>query len=874
MVYPTHRQVSPAVNASGGFDGSFFAIDQQTGQLSWKQAPDYEHPLDPPFPGSPTAVDELYDVQVRATDAAGNFTDRLLTFRVTNVNDNAPVFSSAAAASLSENAAGTVYDADATDADNLGPLTYSLGGSDAARFDIDAATGVVSFKQSPNFEAPQDANANNVYDIVVTASDGTLSTSRTVAITVTNVNDNAPVVTSAAAASVAENSTGPAYQIQANDADNIGTLSYSLGGTDAGRFTINAAGAVSFISPPNFEAPTDAGGNNVYDIVVTASDGTLSTSKAVAITVTDVAEGTTITGTPGNNILNGTPGDDVINGLAGNDTLNGLAGNDRLIGGTGTDVLDGGTGADVMQGGAGADTYVVDDAGDVVDEGAAGSGGTDLVQSSISFSLAASGVLLGDVENLTLTGAQGVNGTGNALNNVITGNGADNILEGQAGNDTLVGNGGDDQLFGGIGNDTMRGGAGDDVYYVDSTADQVDEQGGSGIDQVVASVGYSLSSTRVTGNVENLVLAGIANIDATGNALDNFLGGNAGDNTLDGRAGADTMSGGAGNDTYIVDNVNDVVIESVDGSGGIDTVRAALTYTLSNSATQGGVENLVLTGAANIDGTGNDLNNAITGNNGNNVLGGGGGNDVLDGGRGADTLLGGAGDDTLNGGAGADNLDGGTGADVMSGGDGSDLYIVDNAGDSVREAAGEGTDTVQTALATFTLSDNVENLVFTGTGGFTGIGNALNNTITGGTGADNLSGGSGNDVLFGGAGSDVLVGGAGADQFMFNTTLNAAGVDTITDFVTRAANSGVHDRIVLNNGAGMFTGLVDGTLANAAFAVANGGLAQDASDRIVYDPTNGWLTYDSNGNAAGGDPVHFATLDPHLDLRAADFLVV
>ncbi|RFB93271.1 hypothetical protein B5K08_13385 [Rhizobium leguminosarum bv. trifolii] len=814
------------------------------------------------------------------TGSGGPLTDSVSIQFLPVATNHAPVITSnggadSASINLAENTLAIATIA-ATDPDSGQTLIYAIaGGDDAARFTIDAATGALSFVSAPNYEVPADADGNNNYAVVVSVSDGFLIDSQSIAVRVTNANDNAPVFASGTTAAFAENGTGAAYDADATDADNLLAITYSVGGADAGRFNIDSAtGIVTFKTAPDFETPGDAGGNNVYDIVVTASDGTLSANRAVAITVTDVAEGTTITGTPGNNTLNGTSGDDVINGLAGNDTLNGLAGNDRLIGGTGTDVLDGGTGADVMQGGAGADTYVVDNAGDVVDEGAAGSGGTDLVQSSINFSLVASAVLLGDVENLTLTGGQGVNGTGNALANVITGNSGDNILEGLAGNDTLVGNGGDDQLFGGTGNDMMRGGAGNDVYYVDSTADQADEQGGSGTDQVVSSVGYSLSSGRVTGTVENLVLAGIANIDATGNALDNLLGGNVGDNTLDGRAGADTMSGGAGNDTYIVDNVNDVIIEGVDGSGGIDTVRASLAYTLSNSATQGGVENLVLTGSGNIDGTGNDLDNSITGNNGNNVLGGGGGNDILDGGRGSDTLLGGAGDDTLNGGAGADSLDGGTGSDLMSGGDGNDLYVVDNSGDSVREAAGEGTDTVQTALATFTLSDNVENLVFTGTGGFNGTGNASNNTITGGAGADNLSGGGGNDMLFGGAGNDVLVGGAGADQFMFNTALNAAGVDSITDFITRAANSGVHDRIVLSNAAGMFTALADGTLTTAAFAVANGGLAQDASDRIIYDPTNGWLTYDSNGNAAGGDRIHFATLDPGQDVRAADFLVI
>ncbi|WP_133254897.1 cadherin repeat domain-containing protein, partial [Mesorhizobium delmotii] len=89
-----------------------------------------------------------------------------------------------------------VYDANADDADNLGTLTYTLSGADSALFDIDASTGVVTFKNAPDFESPLDQGANNVYDITVTASDGTLSTGQAVAITVTNQNDNAPVFSS------------------------------------------------------------------------------------------------------------------------------------------------------------------------------------------------------------------------------------------------------------------------------------------------------------------------------------------------------------------------------------------------------------------------------------------------------------------------------------------------------------------------------------------------------------------------------------------------------------------------------------------------------------------------------------------------------
>ena len=103
--------------------------------------------------------------------------------------------------------------------------------------------------------------------------------------------------------------------------------------------------------------------------------------------------------------------------------------------------------------------------------------------------------------------------------------------------------------------------------------------------------------------------------------------------------------------------------------------RPSVTYPLSND-----VENLTLTGSANINGTGNLLANTITGNSGNNILTGGGDND------------------TLNGGGGNDTLDGGTGADTMLGGTGNDTYVVDNAGDAVTENAGEGTDAVQASV--------------------------------------------------------------------------------------------------------------------------------------------------------------------------------
>ncbi|WP_244427869.1 calcium-binding protein [Sinorhizobium fredii] len=202
---------------------------------------------------------------------------------------------------------------------------------------------------------------------------------------------------------------------------------------------------------------------------------------------------------------------------------------DILIGNAAGNVLDGGRGADQLQGLAGNDTYIVDNSGDPVSEAA--SAGTDLVRSSVSFTLGA------NVENLLLTGSLAVHGTGNGLANRLTGNVAANTLSGAAGNDTLDGGQGVDSLTGGIGNDT---------YVVDNKGDKVIEEANAGTDLVRSSISLTLAA-----NIENLLLTGNAAVSAKGNALSNTITGNSAANTLDGGAGSDILSGGAGKDQFV-----------------------------------------------------------------------------------------------------------------------------------------------------------------------------------------------------------------------------------------------------------------------------------------------------------------------------------
>lgn len=342
-------------------------------------------------------------------------------------------------------------------------------------------------------------------------------------------------------------------------------------------------------------------------------------------------------------------------------------------------------------------------------------------------------------------------------------------------------------------------------------------------------------------------MTGVGNTVATGNNSGNVLTGNAGNNRIDGGLGSDILIGGLGNDIYVVDSVDDVVTES--SNGGIDTVEAAVSFSLSAN-----VENLTLTASALV-GIGNALNNLLIGNAQANSLDGGLGNDTLIGGAGDDSyvvdvagdvvteasaegtdqvnvaysvagtyvlggelenatvisgasvavnLTGNAANNVLTGNAAANILNGGTGADTLIGGLGNDTYVVDNVGDVITEtsALASEVDLIQSSVD-FTLGNNLENLTLTGAAAI-GTGNALSNVITGTVGNNALDGGAGADTLIGGLGNDTYlvdlktVGtGAGATAALEDTIteISAAGADTL--ILRGSASNSVATTLVL-----------------------------------------------------------------------------
>ena len=244
----------------------------------------------------------------------------------------------------------------------------------------------------------------------------------------------------------------------------------------------------------------------------------------------DANLGVVVQGSAFDDILLGYGGADRLFGNVGADILRGGLGNDTLSGGVGDDRLEGGIGKDIMAGDKGDDFYLVDNTTDTVLESA--SSGNDSAQASVDWTMGA------HLEKLSLTGSRGINGTGNAQDNILLGNSAANTLRGLDGND---------RLDGGLGADRLEGGRGNDLFTVDNIGDRVIELSGQGADTIKSSVDY-----RLPNHVENLTLTSGGDIDATGNSLDNVLHGNRGNNVLKPGHGDDVLTGGAGADDFVI----------------------------------------------------------------------------------------------------------------------------------------------------------------------------------------------------------------------------------------------------------------------------------------------------------------------------------
>jgi serralysin len=277
----------------GGADSARFAINSSTGELTFVAAPDFDLPAD-------AGADNAYNVTVQASDG-GLVGTQDIAVTVIPVNDNTPAITSTAGLPVSENST-IVTTITAIDADlPAQPLTYSIaGGADSTLFAVNPSTGELTFTAAPDFEMQKDAGMDNIYNVTVQASDGTFATTQDIAVTITPINDNMPVITSSAGFSISENTT-VVTTVTATDADlPAEILTYSIiGGADSAFFTVNpSTGALDFITARDFEMPNDAGSDNIYNLTIQASDGAFTVMQDVTVTIVPVNDNSPVITSP------------------------------------------------------------------------------------------------------------------------------------------------------------------------------------------------------------------------------------------------------------------------------------------------------------------------------------------------------------------------------------------------------------------------------------------------------------------------------------------------------------------------------------------------------------------------------------------------
>ena len=784
--------------------------------------------------------------------------------------NQAPTITSKAAVSVVENttAVTTVV---GKDPDKGTVLAYSIfGGADAAKFQIDPKTGALTFINAPDFEFPTDTGLNNVYDVIVSVSDGLAAAQQAIAVTIKDVYEppaaNAgPTITSGGGGasyslSIPENSTA-VMEVTATSASKNVVLVYSItGGSDGSLFSINSAtGALSFIVPPDREQPTDAGSNSVYDVNVQVSDGRLVDTQAIAVTVANVNEAP----------VNTAPG-----------TLSATEDQALQISGQQFSIADVDAGSGTLVTTLAVQHGVVTAFGKSSGQQYAqvtGSGTALVTLTGTAAEINASLALIAYLaqanyngsDTLSMTTSDGGNsGTGGALSDtdtvaitVTAVNDAPTLTAFAAALDTTPANtevqitfaefqaqGTEADVDGtvtafvvkAVSTGTLKIGtsAGTATAWAAETNDTVDvtrqaywtpatnasgtlnaftavakdDRGAESATPVQAQVAVTAvnSAPIVT---PATVPGGIFSI--------NFTATDADDDPLSAKVGDTVVSLGAVNNGSPSTLTAAEQITALQGELGITdgtvTTNASLYLALGSSTT----DFLAATGA----------NNA--------ALYGFGGDDNLTGGSGNDVLAGGAGNDTLTGGAGNDRFYVQADTDSITDLGGSDNFVVTfsagaTANITVTSAFTASSGTINGGTANLTtggfavdlsatehfgtfIGYNVTNsgaaTTLTGSGG--------NDALTGGTGNDTLNGGGGNDTLAGGGGNDTLTGGAGIDRFNVD-----AGVDSIADL-------GGSDILVVSSGALAIATVTSDFTATSA--TTNAGAAQLETSGLRVD---------------------------------------
>ncbi|WRH74564.1 MAG: putative Ig domain-containing protein [Sphingobium sp.] len=708
-------------------------------------------------PGNPNGTDTLVAVE------------RLNIGGILYAADGKPLIISnggadAATVSIAENST-FVMQMVATSLNVNATLVYSIsGGADAALFQIDHSTGALGFKVAPDFEAPADMDANNVYEVQVRVSDGITFSDQLIRVSVADRNEI--IGTVGPDSLLAGPESADLLGLESNDTLTGGAGDDRLTGGAGNDTLTGGAGRDTFIVDAGSDQITDFGnGNDVLTVAAGAGAGLTLGADWTAVAADLQIDGGVNINANGYNVdlsaittgsgfgvsnnssvgvtLTGSAFDDALTGGSGNDTIIGLAGNDTLHGGSGQDTLTGGAGADtfvttydysvfnvdmITDLGLGADVLQANGTSDAERQGIYprlvfnATLGADWTATSATYNNYSTVNLTSNGFAVDLSAASGNRGF------TVTNIGAATQLIGSTFNDTLTGGAGDDRLTGGAGNDTLTGGAGRDTFIVDAGSDQITDFGnGNDVLTVAAGAGAGLTlGADWTAVAADLQIDGGVNINANG---------------------------------YNVD---------------LSAITTGSGFGVSNNSSVG----VTLTGSA--------FDDALTGGSGNDTIIGLAGNDTLHGGSGQDTLTGGAGADTFvttydysvfN----VDMItDLGLGADVLQANGTSDaerqgIYprLVFNA---TLGADWTATSATYNNYSTVNLTSNgfaVDLSAASGNRGFTVtnigaatqlIGSTFNDTLTGGAGDDRLTGGAGNDTLTGGAGRDTFIVDAGSDQ--------------------------------------------------------------------------------------------------------------